>query len=209
MSVGQAVAQGATAHPSPPPRPFDLRIPNSSAPIPATPRPEASGAGTQAGEQTPRSVSNAPAPPRRPEIAPQSNPADEEEEDEAPAWPRRTPGQRDLQFDPRPEPEDTVIASGISTDPGTSTRCLPQPLQRVLQAVVRQYGAVRVTSTWRPAFRARRHSYHRRCQAVDFRVPGQSPRAVLSFVKTLPETGGHKVYWNGLVHVDTGPWRSW
>ncbi len=170
------------------------------------PRPEPPSPATQ--DPAPRAVSDAPAPPRRPEIAPQSNPADEEE-DEPPVWPRRTPGQRDLPFDPRVTPDDTVIASGVTTDPGTSTRCLPPALHSVLQALVKKYGAVRVTSTWRPSFRARRHSYHRQCKAVDFRVPGQSPRAVLAFVKTLPETGGHKVYWNGLVHVDTGPWRSW
>jgi uncharacterized protein YcbK (DUF882 family) len=136
-----------------------------------------------------------------------SDPADEE--DEEPVWPRRTPGQRDIPFEPRITPPGDVIANGISTDPGTSLRCLPPSLHRVLDAVVQKYGAVRVTSTWRPAFRARRNSFHRRCQAIDFRVPGHGPRDVLAFVKSLNDTGGHKVYWNGLVHVDTGPWRSW
>ena len=114
-----------------------------------------------------------------------------------------------MPFEPRITPPGDVIANGISTDPGTSVACLPPPLKTVLNAVVKRYGAVRVTSTFRPAWRARRNSYHRRCQAMDMRVPGESPRAVLEFVKAMPETGGHKVYWNGLVHVDTGPWRSW
>lgn len=137
-----------------------------------------------------------------------SRPEDEEDEP-GPEWPRRTPAQKDIPFEPRITPQDDVIANGVTTDPGTSTRCLPSPLQLVLQALVQQYGSVRVTSTLRPAWRARRHSYHRRCMAMDLRVPGQSPRAVLQFVKALPETGGHKVYWNGIVHVDIGPWRSW
>jgi hypothetical protein len=201
-----AIAQSATP-PSPPPRPFDLFVPPSSSSrmVPTTPMAKPPDA---AADPAPRAVGNAPAPPRRPDIAPLSR-AEDEEDEPAQEWPRRTPAQRDILFEPRIVPQDDVIANGVSTDPGTSIRCLPAPLQRVLQSIVKEYGSVRVTSTFRPAWRARRNSYHRRCQAMDMRVPGQSPRAVLQFVKNLPETGGHKVYWNGLVHVDTGPWRSW
>jgi uncharacterized protein YcbK (DUF882 family) len=224
MAQSQPAATPALA-PFPPPRPFDLFVPPASSsrvaptapaaqptqahptqdqPTPAQP----TSAQPASADPTPRAVSNAPAPPRRPEIAPLSRPEDEEEEPQN-EWPRRTPAQKDIPFEPRVTPQDEVNANGVSTDPGTSTRCLPAPLQRVLQALVKQYGSVKVTSTFRPAWRARRNSYHRRCQAMDMRVPGQSPRAVLNFVKTLPETGGHKVYWNGIVHVDIGPWRSW
>jgi hypothetical protein len=105
--------------------------------------------------------------------------------------------------------DDGDIPPGLSTDPGTSIDCLPDSLRLVLNKVVTQYGAVRVTSTWRPPHRARRGSYHRRCEAVDFRVRGVGPYSVLSYLKTLHETGGHKVYPNGLLHVDTGPWRTW
>lgn len=131
----------------------------------------------------------------------------EEEDDE---WPRRTPGQQGLP-DPEPayDPNEKPDVPGLSTDPGVSTKCLPQVLQAVLQKVVTRYGAVKVTSTYRPIWRARRGSYHRRCEAVDFRVPGIRPGEVLALVKTYEETGGHKVYWNGLIHVDTGPYRTW
>ena len=44
---------------------------------------------------------------------------------------------------------------------------------------------------------------------MDFRVPGVRPRLVLDYVRGLPEVGGHKVYWNGLIHIDTGPRRPW
>lgn len=210
---------GRDTPPQPPPRPFDLRVFQGSGPVAPVPRPpEASpapGAAAPSEEQPEgrradppgRLVTGAPTPPQRPAIAPQSNPEDEEEEPEP--WPRRTPEQRNLPFEPRIEPAPAVGVNGITTDPGTSISCLPPPLRRVLAAIVQRYGAAHVTSTWRPAWRARRNSFHRRCEAVDMRVPGQSPRAVLDFVKTLPETGGHKVYWNGLVHVDTGPWRTW
>ncbi|MGL4438765.1 MAG: D-Ala-D-Ala carboxypeptidase family metallohydrolase [Bosea sp. (in: a-proteobacteria)] len=204
-------APKATAAPFPPPRPFDLYVPpaSSSRVAPSAPAvPPPSAAQPASTDSPPRAVSSAPAPPRRPEIAPLSR-AEDEEDEPAQEWPRRTPAQKDIPFEPRITPSDDVIANGVSTDPGTSTRCLPASLQRVLQSLVKQYGSVRVTSTFRPAWRARRNSFHRRCQAMDLRVPGQSPRSVLQYVKTLTETGGHKVYWNGIVHVDTGPWRSW
>lgn len=128
---------------------------------------------------------------------------DRQEEDE---WPRPPTGApAEPLFDPDEKPEKP----GLSTDPGTSVSCVPPRLMSVLQRVVERYGAVRVTSTWRPAWRARRNSWHRRCEAVDFRVPGVSPRAVIAFVRDMPEVGGRKVYWNGLVHIDTGPVRTW
>ncbi|MCU0884670.1 MAG: D-Ala-D-Ala carboxypeptidase family metallohydrolase [Beijerinckiaceae bacterium] len=216
-----ALAQGSSAPaakpapaPFPPPRPFDLFIPGGTAtrglprPTVAPPSAQPTEAETPTADPAPRSVANAPVPPRRPAIAPVSRPEDEEEEPDG-AWPRRTPGQRSLDFEPRVTPKDDVIANGISTDPGTSISCLPAQLKLVLDRLVKRYGSVRVTSTYRPAWRARRNSFHRRCQAMDFRIPGQAPRTVLEYVKTLDETGGHKVYWNGLVHVDTGPWRTW
>ena len=218
---GSAGAKPVTA-PFPPSRPFDLFIPGGTATLglpsptvaaPAAQQPAQTSAQTPAAESlppdpAPRSVVDAPVPPRRPDIAPVSRPEDEEEEPDG-TWPRRTPGQRSLDFEPRVTPKDDVIANGISTDPGTSISCLPAQLKLVLDRLVKRYGSVRVTSTYRPVWRARRNSFHRRCQAMDFRIPGQAPRTVLDYVKTLDETGGHKVYWNGLVHVDTGPWRTW
>ncbi|MCU0902185.1 MAG: D-Ala-D-Ala carboxypeptidase family metallohydrolase [Cypionkella sp.] len=207
---GMALAGLAVVAPLPPPRPFDLAPIGDTAPGPTTAPPAEEAAPASApqpaqNEPAARPAPNAPQPPQRPAEAPRSNPDDEDEE---PTWPRRTPEQRSLDFEPR-EPSGEAIVNGISTDPGVSLRCLPVDLRRVLDAVVQRYGAVRVTSTYRPAWRARRNSLHRNCRAVDFRVPGQRPRSVLDFVKTLPETGGHKVYWNGLVHVDNGGWRTW
>jgi hypothetical protein len=135
-----------------------------------------------------------------PTTTPHATPTDRE-------WPTLTPAQRD-NAETAPV-DDTPTGPGITTDPGTSTACLPARLKSVLEKVAAKYGSVRVTSTYRPAWRARRGSYHRRCEAVDFRVPGHRPGEVLALVRTYPETGGRKVYWNGLIHVDTGPERSW
>lgn len=136
------------------------------------------------------------------------SPVLEEDEEEGPVWPKLTPGQKagaEPQYDPNEKPD----RPGISTDPGTSIGCLPKPLKAVLDRVAEKYGALKVTSTWRPAWRARRNSYHRRCEAVDFRVPGVKPRIVLEWVRAMQDVGGHHVYWNGLIHVDTGPRRPW
>lgn len=153
-----------------------------------------------------------PAPPVEASLAAKPGPAPtlaqpEPDDDEGPEWPQRTPGQtaEEPPFDPNEKPD----RPGISTDPGTSIVCLPPVLKAILVKISDKYGAVKVTSTWRPPWRARRGSYHKRCEAMDFRVPGVRPRAVLEWARTLPEVGGHKVYWNGLIHIDTGPRRPW
>ncbi len=123
-------------------------------------------------------------------------------------WPFRLPWQREDPAETAPV-DDTPTGPGITTDPGTSIDCLPPRLKTVLNKVVAKYGSVRVTSTYRPAWRARRGSYHRRCEAVDFRVPGHRPGEVMGHIRDWEEVGGRKVYWNGLLHVDVGPVRSW
>jgi hypothetical protein len=177
--------------PLPPQRPYDLDLPVGAAlpqiivQLPPAPDSLAS----------PASVSGAPA-------------VSEPDEDEGPEWPQLTPGQKagaEPEFDPNEKPEKP----GISTDPGTSIACLPQRLRLVLGQIADKFGAVKVTSTWRPPLRARRGSYHKRCEAMDFRVPGVRPRVVLEWAQALPDVGGHKVYWNGLIHIDTGPRRPW
>lgn len=188
--------------PLPPHRPFDLDLPPPSArPVIVVPAPAPVIAPVPP-----------PAPPRSetPVVEPNPNsPAvPEPDEDEGPEWPKLTPGQKagaEPDFDPAEKPE----RPGITTDPGTSTACLPPRLKGILDKIVARYGAVKVTSTWRPPWRARRGSYHKQCEAMDFRVPGVRPRAVLEWARTLPEVGGNKVYWNGLIHIDTGPRRPW
>jgi hypothetical protein len=227
-----ATSAYAQSPPRPPERPFDLKLPPGRSITPVTPtpaqspsaaagtlvaaplpptRPEAftlKGTGTRTASVTPQEApppAVAPAQPPPPTAAPappQQTPSLFPRE-----WPRLLPGQQEKA---EPHMSDRFLASrGLSTDPGTSTTCLPEALRSVLNQVISRFGGVHVTSTWRPAWRARRGSFHRNCEAVDFRVHGIAPREVLRFVSTLPETGGRKVYWNGLIHVDTGPVRSW
>lgn len=178
-----AIAQGQTMRaPHPPERPYDLDLPAVS-PLP------------------PIIVQAPPAEPGTPVAA-------EPDEDQGPEWPKLAPGQK-AGAEPQYDPEEKPDRPGISTDPGTSIACLPQPLKLILAKVADRFGAVKVTSTWRPPWRARRGSYHKRCEAMDFRVPGVRPRTVLEFARALPEAGGNKVYWNGIIHIDTGPKRPW
>ncbi len=190
MVCGPAVAQMMLA-PLPPERPFDLdlQIKPGAPPIVVLP-------------QAPVEASAATTPGPAPTLA-----QPEPDDDEGPEWPQRTPGQtaEEPAFDPNEKPD----RPGISTDPGTSIVCLPPVLKAILSKISDKYGAVKVTSTWRPPWRARRGSFHKRCEAMDFRVPGVRPRTVLEWARTLPEVGGNKVYWNGLIHIDTGPRRPW
>lgn len=197
LQTGLARSQPAqtTLTPLPPPRPFDLDL-LTRGPMPAIVIPP-----------PPLATAPPPAPSAPPPDA--TSPATSEpDEDEGPEWPRLTPGQKagaEPAFDPNEKPE----RPGVSTDPGTSIACLPNALRQAMARVADRFGAVKVTSTWRPAWRARRGSYHKRCEAVDFRVPGVRPRLVLDFARALPGVGGNKVYWNGILHIDTGPRRLW
>ena len=189
-------AQTLQRAPLPPERPFDLDLKSSPSPVIVVPPP---------------SPQAAPAPasaPASPPAAPSSSVVAEPDEDEGPEWPKLTPGQK-AGAEPEFDPNEKADMPGISTDPGTSITCLPPVLKGVLNKIAARYGAVKVTSTWRPPWRARRGSYHRRFEAMDFRVPGVRPRTVLEFARSLPEVGGNKVYWNGLIHIDTGPRRPW
>ncbi|WP_168166069.1 YcbK family protein [Bosea sp. PAMC 26642] len=168
--------------PYPPERPFDLDLPAAS-PLPPI-------------------IVPAPA------IAPGAPATAEPEEDEGPEWPKLAPGQK-AGAEPQYDPEERPDKPGVSTDPGTSVVCLPQPLKLILGKIADKFGAVKVTSTWRPPWRARRGSYHKRCEAMDFRVPGIRPRTVLDYARAMPDVGGSKVYWNGIIHIDTGPKRPW
>ncbi len=213
--------------PLPPQRPFDLDLEGSPKlpPIvmpPRAPSPQETPVSATV-EETPVSATVEETPPAAPSTetpeseAPASGtpPAEgtspvmeQPDEDEGPEWPKLTPGQKagaEPEFDPNEKPD----RPGISTDPGTSIACLPEQLKGILGKIAEKYGAVKVTSTWRPPWRARRGSYHKRCEAMDFRVPGVRPRVVLEWARALPEVGGNHVYWNGLIHIDTGPRRPW
>ena len=95
--------------------------------------------------------------------------------------------------------------------------CVPWSLKRVLRRVAHNYGDVTVFSTWRSPWHNWRvggasGSYHKTCQAVDFKVRGADMAEVYRYVKAQSAVGGHKLYSSqrgGHIHIDTGPRRSW
>ncbi len=95
--------------------------------------------------------------------------------------------------------------------------CVPWSLKRVLRRVAHKYGDVIVFSTWRSPWHNWRvggasSSYHKTCQAVDFKVPGANMSSVYRYIKRQSEVGGHKLYPSrrgGHIHIDTGPRRTW
>lgn len=218
LSATSAMAQEGerVRAPLPPQRPFDLDL-EGTPKLPDIVVPPAAPVTAPSIRSTAQDTPPAAPAPETPENTPASMtpPAEgtppapgEPDDDEGVEWPKLTPGQKagaEPDFDPNEKPE----RPGISTDPGTSITCLPDQLKQTLGKIADRYGAVKVTSTWRPPWRARRGSYHKGCQAMDFRVPGVRPRIVLEWVRSLPEVGGHHVYWNGLIHIDTGPRRPW
>lgn len=92
--------------------------------------------------------------------------------------------------------------------------CVPQKLKGVLVKLSNRFGKIIVTSTHRSKRYNRhvggaKHSYHLRCQAVDFNVARKFRRKALVFLRRQPEVGGLKHYGHGRFHIDTGPRRTW
>ncbi len=93
----------------------------------------------------------------------------------------------------------------------TETSCLPGSLKQALADVRGRFGSIQVVSTHRPgAVIAGSHkpSYHRNCQAVDFRPPSGKYGAVAAYLKNT-WSGGIGTYASGHIHIDTGPSYRW
>ncbi len=92
--------------------------------------------------------------------------------------------------------------------------CVPLQLKIVLGEVSRKFGPVLVYSTFRWPGENRRKggkpkSFHLKCRAVDFMVPG-NPEDVVAYLKAHPGVGGYSHYVKqGFYHIDNGPRRTW
>lgn len=91
--------------------------------------------------------------------------------------------------------------------------CVPGRLKSSLKKISRRFGTVTVYSTHRWPLENKRKggkpkSYHLRCKATDFTVPG-NPSDVIQYIKTLRWVGGYSYYQKGFYHIDTGPRRTW
>lgn len=89
------------------------------------------------------------------------------------------------------------------------TSCLNPQLVAMVQQAGRHFGGTPViTSGYRN--RGRRGSFHRRCAAVDFQIPGVAAPQIVAYLRALPGAGGVGTYCHTKsVHLDTGTPRDW
>lgn len=110
-------------------------------------------------------------------------------------------------------PQRRSITGGGSVSWSAPSGCLNGTLASLVQQVSDQYGSVTVTSTCRSrgqnaAAGGARHSQHLTGDAVDFRVHGNVSGAI-AYLRNNGSVGGFHHYGGGLIHIDTGPKRTW
>jgi hypothetical protein len=215
--------------PLPPPRPF------FAAPVGAPPAATAAGTpgpatGTSPPANAPAPAAGAPAPanaqaaansqaavPTPPPIAaaPQEAPAISDEPDI-----ELTPNMRiaslpvvtqpstieEIEAEEAKTPEPTLVEK--QTD-AVDIACLQPELLRLVKQAGDHFGATPIITSGQRS-RGRRNSYHRRCMAADFFVPGVERASLAKYLRSLPNAGGVGTYCHTKsVHIDIGEPRNW
>lgn len=89
------------------------------------------------------------------------------------------------------------------------TNCLRPDLLAMVKKAGEHFGGEAIITS---GFRAggRRGSYHRRCAAVDFQIPGVAASQLVAYLRKMPGAGGVGTYCHTKsVHLDTGIPRDW
>ena len=87
--------------------------------------------------------------------------------------------------------------------------CLKPELTRIIEATGKHFGAKPVITSGQRQ-RGRRGSYHRRCMAADFFVPGVERSDLARYLRRLSQAGGVGTYCHTKsVHLDIGEPRNW
>ncbi|MCZ8376968.1 MAG: D-Ala-D-Ala carboxypeptidase family metallohydrolase [Beijerinckiaceae bacterium] len=103
-------------------------------------------------------------------------------------------------------PEPTLVEK--QTD-AVDIACLQPDLLRLVKQAGDHFGATPVITSGQRS-RGRRNSYHRRCMAADFFVPGVERARLARYLRSLPGAGGVGTYCHTKsVHIDTGEPRNW
>lgn len=110
-----------------------------------------------------------------------------------------------------PKTKKSLTGGGVRW--AASSGCLNGTLKSIIYQVAAKFGSVTVSSTCRSKKRNARvggakRSQHLSGNAVDFRVHSNH-RAAYAYLKSLGSVGGYKHYGGGLIHIDTGPRRTW
>jgi Peptidase M15 len=117
----------------------------------------------------------------------------------------------DGDYDPRPSRRSLTGGGGLNW--AAPSGCLNGTLVGLVREVASSYGHVTVSSTCRSrghnaAAGGARRSHHLTGDAVDFRVHGNVSGAI-AYLRNNGSVGGFKHYGGGLMHIDTGPRRTW
>lgn len=202
--------------PLPPPRPFFAPQVPAQATAPASPVPPAvpAPAPPAAGVSPP---ANAVPPPAAP-IVPSTPPAvaalpDEPEIELAPnmritslpivTQPSTT---EEIEAEEERTPEPTIVEK--QTD-AVDIACLQPELLRLVKQAGDHFGATPVITSGQRS-RGRRNSYHRRCMAADFFLPGIERARLARYLRGVPGAGGVGTYCHTKsVHLDIGEPRNW
>lgn len=199
--------------PLPPARPFALSPPANGGP-PANAAPAASASAP--GQATAPAAPAAPAAPEPPAAATPpaiANVPDEPEIELSPnmritslpvvTQPSTT---EEIEAEEERTPEPTVVEK--QTD-AVDIACLQPALLKLVQQAGEHFGATPVITSGQRQ-RGRRNSYHRRCMAADFFVPGIERARLAKYLRALPGAGGVGTYCHTKsVHIDIGEPRNW
>lgn len=103
-------------------------------------------------------------------------------------------------------PEPTLVEK--QTD-AVDVACLQPELLRLVKQAGEHFGATPIITSGQRS-RGRRNSYHRRCMAADFFVPGVERASLARYLRSLPNAGGVGTYCHTKsVHIDIGEPRNW
>jgi hypothetical protein len=87
--------------------------------------------------------------------------------------------------------------------------CLKPELVAIMRKAGDKFGATPVITSGQRS-RGRAGSYHRKCMAADFFVPGVARADLARYLRSLPDAGGVGTYCHTKsVHIDIGEPRNW
>lgn len=170
---------------------------------------------------TPYPATTAPLPPRRPfseqavQPPPQAAPPEEPKEearDEAATEGEMTPaeGQKvsreELETEEAKAPEPAMVEKQTEA---VNISCLKPALMEIVQKAGQHFGGTPVITSGQRS-RGRRGSFHRKCMAADFIIPGVERSRLAKYLRALPDAGGVGTYCHTKsVHIDIGEPRNW
>ncbi|MGL5446310.1 MAG: YcbK family protein [Rhabdaerophilum sp.] len=122
-----------------------------------------------------------------------------------PVVPQQTT-QEELEAEERRTPEPRSVEKQT---PHVNIACLKPELMALMEKAGKRFGATPVITSGQRS-RGRSGSYHRRCMAADFFVPGVARADLARYLRSMPGAGGVGTYCHTKsVHIDIGEPRNW